>query len=42
MTLKKWTDIRAKKLSPAELQQIDREVEKELLEPRDSRFTLER
>ena len=32
MELKKWSDIRAKKLSPEELRQIDLDVEAELLE----------
>jgi len=32
MTVQKWSDIRARKFSAAELRQIDREVEKELLE----------
>lgn len=32
MELKKWADIRAKKLSPEELRRIDLDVEAELLE----------
>jgi hypothetical protein len=32
MTTQKWSDIRAKKISPEELRQIDREIESELLE----------
>jgi transcriptional regulator with XRE-family HTH domain len=32
MTMKKWSDIRAQKLTAAELQEIDQEVERELLE----------
>jgi DNA-binding transcriptional regulator YiaG len=32
MELKRWADIRASKLSPEELRQIDSEVEAELLE----------
>jgi len=32
MTAKKWSDIRARKFTPEELNQIDQEVERELLE----------
>ncbi len=32
MAAKKWSDIRARKFSPAELSQIDQEIESELLE----------
>jgi len=32
MKLNRWNDIRAKKLSPLELQQIDEDVERELIE----------
>jgi DNA-binding transcriptional regulator YiaG len=32
MTTKKWSEIRAQKLTPAELREIDREIEGELLE----------
>jgi len=32
MGVKTWAEIRARKLSPQELHQIDREVEAELLE----------
>lgn len=32
MTVRKWSEIRAQKLSPEELRQIDQEVERELLE----------
>ncbi len=31
-TYHRWQDLRAKKLTPAQLEQIDREVEQELLE----------
>lgn len=32
MTAKKWSDIRSQKFTPAELRQIDQEIEGELLE----------
>lgn len=32
MKVQKWSEIRAKKLSPAEIEKIDHEVERELLE----------
>lgn len=32
MTTRKWSEIRSRKFSPAELREIDREVESELLE----------
>lgn len=32
MTTRKWSEIRSQKFSPAELQEIDREVASELLE----------
>jgi len=32
MTAKKWSDIRAQKFTPEELNQIDQEIERDLLE----------
>jgi len=42
MTAQKWSDIRAKKFTPEELREIDQEIEKELLQWKDSSWTGER